>query len=97
MDQVTQQNAAMVEEANAASATLANEAGRLRELIAQFQLGSAGAPGTAALRQVAAQMAAPRRQPRQPRTAQTAARRAPPRAAAAAALAPASGQDWQEF
>lgn len=39
MDQVTQQNAAMVEEANAAGATLANEAGRLRELIGQFQLG----------------------------------------------------------
>ncbi len=40
MDQVTQQNAAMVEEANAAGATLANEAGRLRELIGGFQLGS---------------------------------------------------------
>jgi methyl-accepting chemotaxis protein len=39
MDQVTQQNAAMVEEANAAGATLANEAGRLRDLIGQFQLG----------------------------------------------------------
>jgi methyl-accepting chemotaxis protein len=38
MDQVTQQNAAMVEEANAAGATLANEAGRLRQLIGQFQL-----------------------------------------------------------
>jgi methyl-accepting chemotaxis protein len=38
MDQVTQQNAAMVEETNAASATLANEAGRLRELISQFVL-----------------------------------------------------------
>ncbi len=40
MDQVTQQNAAMVEETNAASATLANEASRLRDLIAQFQLDS---------------------------------------------------------
>jgi methyl-accepting chemotaxis protein len=39
MDQVTQQNAAMVEETNAAGATLAGEAGRLRELIAQFNLG----------------------------------------------------------
>jgi methyl-accepting chemotaxis protein len=38
MDQVTQQNAAMVEEANAASATLAQEAGRLRELIGRFTL-----------------------------------------------------------
>ncbi|WP_034884985.1 HAMP domain-containing methyl-accepting chemotaxis protein [Ensifer aridi] len=38
MDQVTQQNAAMVEEANAASATLAQEAGRLRDLIDRFAL-----------------------------------------------------------
>jgi methyl-accepting chemotaxis protein len=48
MDQVTQQNAAMVEETNAASATLANEAGRLRELISQFVLGNGA--GTAAFR-----------------------------------------------
>ena len=43
MDQVTQQNAAMVEEANAAGATLANEASRLRGLIGQFQLGALAA------------------------------------------------------
>jgi methyl-accepting chemotaxis protein len=42
MDQVTQQNAAMVEETSAAGATLASESGRLRELISQFQL--SGAP-----------------------------------------------------
>ena len=41
MDQVTQQNAAMVEEANAASATLAHEAVRLRELIGRFTLAGA--------------------------------------------------------
>ncbi|SMC96620.1 methyl-accepting chemotaxis protein [Rhizobium sp. RU36D] len=38
MDQVTQRNAAMVEEASAASATLANEANRLRLLISAFRL-----------------------------------------------------------
>jgi methyl-accepting chemotaxis protein len=38
MDQVTQQNAAMVEETNAASLTLATEATRLRERISQFNL-----------------------------------------------------------
>ncbi len=42
MDQTTQQNAAMVEEATAASASLATEADRLRQLIAQFQLGTGG-------------------------------------------------------
>ncbi|MBD8555923.1 MCP four helix bundle domain-containing protein [Rhizobium sp. CFBP 8762] len=44
MDQVTQQNAAMVEETNAASVTLATEAKRLRELVGQFQLAETGAP-----------------------------------------------------
>ncbi|MCY1245885.1 hypothetical protein D9M72_590700 [compost metagenome] len=38
MDQVTQRNAAMVEEANAASATLAQEGSNLRALIDRFQL-----------------------------------------------------------
>lgn len=38
MDQVTQRNAAMVEETNAASATLAGESRKLHELISQFQL-----------------------------------------------------------
>jgi methyl-accepting chemotaxis protein len=47
MDQVTQQNAAMVEEASAAGATLANEAGRLRELVTQFQLGTSAGYATA--------------------------------------------------
>jgi methyl-accepting chemotaxis protein len=46
MDQVTQQNAAMVEEASAAGATLANEAGRLRGLVTHFQLGTPGAYAT---------------------------------------------------
>ncbi|XXB11573.1 methyl-accepting chemotaxis protein (plasmid) [Rhizobium sp. YTUHZ045] len=39
MDQVTQQNAAMVEETNAAGATLAQETARLRGLVEGFQLG----------------------------------------------------------
>ncbi len=51
MDQVTQQNAAMVEETSAAGATLANESGKLRELVSQFQLGGV-------LRQTSAMIAA---------------------------------------
>lgn len=39
MDQVTQQNAAMVEESNAACATLTGETERLNDLISHFQLG----------------------------------------------------------
>ncbi|NRP87513.1 Methyl-accepting chemotaxis protein I [Ensifer adhaerens] len=53
MDQVTQQNAAMVEETNAASATLAQETTRLRELIGEFQLGGLGRPNSAGIRQSA--------------------------------------------
>jgi methyl-accepting chemotaxis protein len=54
MDQVTQQNAAMVEETSAASATLATESTRLRELIGRFDLGSASP------RRIGAANAAPR-------------------------------------
>ncbi|MFD1744200.1 methyl-accepting chemotaxis protein [Rhizobium helianthi] len=42
MDQVTQQNAAMVEQATAASGNLAGEATKLRQLISSFQLGGQG-------------------------------------------------------
>lgn len=38
MDQTTQQNAAMVEQSNAASAALAGEAGKLRNLVSRFKL-----------------------------------------------------------
>ncbi|MBX5160662.1 MULTISPECIES: HAMP domain-containing methyl-accepting chemotaxis protein [unclassified Rhizobium] len=38
MDQATQQNAAMVEQSTAAAASLSSEAGRLRDLVSQFQL-----------------------------------------------------------
>ncbi|MBB3945331.1 methyl-accepting chemotaxis protein [Rhizobium skierniewicense] len=42
MDQVTQQNAAMVEEMSAAGVTLASESGRLRQSVMQFQLTESG-------------------------------------------------------
>ncbi|MBB3457161.1 methyl-accepting chemotaxis protein [Rhizobium sp. BK313] len=41
MDQTTQQNAAMVEQSTAASASLALEAAKLRDLVAQFKLQAA--------------------------------------------------------
>jgi methyl-accepting chemotaxis protein len=47
MDQVTQQNAAMVEEATAAAAQLKREAAELAQLVARFEVGS-GHPATAA-------------------------------------------------
>ena len=42
MDQVTQQNAAMVEESTAASHALAREADNLTELMSQFEVGASG-------------------------------------------------------
>ncbi len=44
MDQVTQQNAAMVEESSAASHGLAGEAGELARLAGQFRIGQVAAP-----------------------------------------------------
>ncbi|NVN02653.1 MULTISPECIES: methyl-accepting chemotaxis protein [Asaia] len=45
LDRVTQQNAAMVEEATAAANSLEGEAGRLRELVGEFTLSEALLPG----------------------------------------------------
>jgi len=56
MDQVTQQNAAMVEENTAASTALSTEAGQLGELIGQFRLDGFQRHDTAALRRTATSM-----------------------------------------
>jgi methyl-accepting chemotaxis protein len=100
MDQVTQQNAAMVEEANAAGATLATEAGRLRELISQFQLGQGGiaAGHTAALRQTAAVMAASPRSTATPSPARgMVGKIAQAFGARGGAAAAAATDNWEEF
>jgi methyl-accepting chemotaxis protein len=59
MDMVTQQNAAMVEQATAASRSLASEATRLSELVTQFKLAGPHAQRTPEL--VAIKRAAPRK------------------------------------
>ncbi|HXV32029.1 MAG TPA: HAMP domain-containing methyl-accepting chemotaxis protein [Sinorhizobium sp.] len=48
MDQSTQQNAAMVEESTAAASSLAQEAAKLRDLVARFKLEGASGPRAAA-------------------------------------------------
>ena len=53
MDQVTQQNAAMVEESTAASHALAQEADKLGHLVSQFEIGQAGSKAAAATRPTA--------------------------------------------
>jgi methyl-accepting chemotaxis protein len=93
MDQTTQQNAAMVEQSTAASATLAMEAAKLREHVSQFKLrGAAPAAQSAALRQVARTMAEPVRHAAPARPA------APPRKVASSIGNAAVSQDsWEEF
>ncbi|CUX10335.1 HAMP domain-containing protein [Rhizobium oryzihabitans] len=91
MDQATQQNAAMVEEMNAAGAGLAQECANLHALLAQFQLGQQAS----ALHETARQMqraASPARAPAAP------APRARPVAVSRgnAALA-VKGDEWTEF
>jgi methyl-accepting chemotaxis protein len=91
MDQVTQQNAAMVEESTAASATLASEAARLRSLVGQFKLGIGGATRTSAPRPVSAASQTIRvASPARAMTGQLA------RAFGSSAAA-VSEQEWQEF
>ena len=63
MDQTTQQNAAMVEQSTAASASLAMEAKKLRDLVSEFKLEGNSPSQSAALRQTARTMAVPSRQP----------------------------------
>ncbi|WJR65321.1 HAMP domain-containing methyl-accepting chemotaxis protein [Neorhizobium sp. CSC1952] len=67
MDQVTQQNAAMVEETNAAGANLASESSKLRDLIGRFKLAETAANRAGASRiqgpVAAAHNAAPQESP----------------------------------
>jgi methyl-accepting chemotaxis protein len=83
MDQVTQKNAAMVEESTAASHALAGEAAELARLVGLFQLGEA--PARAEPRRAAPAMRPP-------------ARASAPRTHAIAAPVTAGAtEDWDEF
>jgi len=105
MDQVTQQNAAMVEQSTAASHALANEAAALSRLVGQFRIGEATAPAAAAA--VPAPSVAPVPRSAAPVQASSPAPAPVPRPAArpaprtfgsaAVALAPGAEDDWTEF
>ncbi|WP_377274628.1 methyl-accepting chemotaxis protein [Rhizobium sp. R86522] len=98
MDQTTQQNAAMVEESNAASGALASEAAKLRELISHFSIDGVQQTQASALRETARTMAQPTASPSRapaPRAAEPARRAAPaPRSHGNAAVAQ---DNWEEF
>jgi methyl-accepting chemotaxis protein len=84
MDQMTQQNAAMVEESTAASHSLAQETTSLADLMGRFRIRA----------QTAAAQAAPVRQPVAPKTV-TALKAVGGRGLSA--VPAASTQDWEEF
>jgi methyl-accepting chemotaxis protein len=93
MDQVTQQNAAMVEENTAASAALATEAERLQDLISRFKLGAPGGAQSSALRQTAAMMAGRDHRP----VASPARKLAGNLTRAFSGNAAVSRENWEEF
>jgi methyl-accepting chemotaxis protein len=86
MDETTQQNAALVEEATAAARSMEEQAGHLTDAVSLFKLEGQAAPGVAAA--PAARHAAPAR-PRAPA--------APVRRAAVREPVLANEGDWQEF
>ncbi|WP_322005527.1 methyl-accepting chemotaxis protein [Paraburkholderia tropica] len=113
MDEVTQQNAALVEEASAAAQSLSTQAGALRELVSVFKVSGAAvsmtsttavrAPAAVAAPAVkpvsASPAAAKRRATPAPRAAasEPALRQPAPRAEPVAAAAATSDDDWETF
>ncbi|RWX76869.1 methyl-accepting chemotaxis protein [Neorhizobium lilium] len=95
MDQVTQQNAAMVEETSAATSKLASEANSLFDLISHFQIGedahSAGEPAWQQSRPVAAT------QGHRPRVSPVKAMAGTLARAFGGGKAATAPSDWQEF
>jgi hypothetical protein len=101
MDQVTQQNAALVEEMAAAANSLKSQAQDLVQTVAVFHLGSTGTNAPAALHTPSV-MATPRAIPKPPKIAPSASKklsRPAPRGTQAALAAPAKNQDagWESF
>jgi methyl-accepting chemotaxis protein len=102
MDQVTQQNAALVEEAAAAAESLQDQAGILVNVVSVFNTGQANAVSVAPRRAAAkatsqATAKAPATVPPAPRAA---ARKAPPQLTAAPPSSTTNtkgGEDWEEF
>ncbi|ARE41165.1 Methyl-accepting chemotaxis protein I (serine chemoreceptor protein) [Rhodovulum sp. P5] len=98
LDQVTQQNAAMVEEATAASLTLKQEVESLRNQVARFRLSKSDAAFVPS--RATAAPVAPKAAPAAPKAAPMAEEVAPRRVAAGgggAALAVSDPAGWQDF
>ncbi|WOS38988.1 methyl-accepting chemotaxis protein [Xanthomonas rydalmerensis] len=98
MDETTQQNAALVEEATAAARSMEDQAGQLSQAVALFKLDQ---QAPAALRRVDAPRpalaTASAKRPAKTPAPQAVARRPLASAAATATAAVAGGGDWMEF
>ena len=102
MDEMTQRNAALVEETTAAAQSLAGQANELAGLVGFFKLGNEGSARPAQVAQAAAPVAAkpssrpqaaPAKPPAAPRKAENPATAAP----APAPTKATTDDDWQEF
>jgi methyl-accepting chemotaxis protein len=98
LDELTQQNAALVEEASAASQSMAEQARTLNESMARYRVAGGGSAraNPPATRSAAPPKAERRASPNRPWTSKAKAAAAPARAGAASAAA-ASEADWSEF
>jgi len=92
MDQVTQQNAALVEEAAAAAASMEDQAGKLAEVVSVFKLGREQGPAVPV-----ATSAAAARPVRPALTARPRPAAGKPAAVKPAQKTVAAGDDWEEF
>ena len=98
MDQVTQQNAAMVEETSAATSKLSSEAGSLFALIAHFQIGGDHSATMSPTRQARPAPVSASHRPRvSPVKALTGSLARAFGGGAATATAAAAASDWEEF
>ncbi|WP_250472315.1 methyl-accepting chemotaxis protein [Caballeronia sp. GAFFF1] len=96
MDEVTQQNAALVEEAAAAAQSLEDQAARLRQAVAVFQVTEGAGLAASSLQVPATVSAKPKRVAPPAPTAPTAPTVKPAASAKPAALSTAGG-DWETF
>uniref|UniRef100_UPI0030768786 methyl-accepting chemotaxis protein n=1 Tax=Oryzifoliimicrobium ureilyticus TaxID=3113724 RepID=UPI0030768786 len=92
MDQVTQQNAAMVEETSAAGASLALETGKLRDLVGRFALGNLVASAGATWKPSEVMAIS-----NQNRSVPSPARKMADRVAAAFSRTASANGQWEEF
>jgi methyl-accepting chemotaxis protein len=97
MDQVTQQNAALVEEASAAAQSLQEQAGSLSQVVSVFKLDAAGRPAHTTAR--AAASVAPLARPAPKKSGPQAAAPREPQSVAPSrpVVATSAAGDWTEF